>query len=196
MKFWPLRTRENSPQRAYLFLDERGLGTLHVDRPQALTAMRALQRGELPDGAVLFPNPQLRRIRSRHDTTTVTAHLYRGRRQRFQLRSVTDRNQVMDSLRGHPAVKASTIKTTPLLHHSGRQLAMFAILGAVFWMSYQTALTTSSGSDLQDQLSFMGWNGVPVPALPYVAAVTLLLAGGYSVWRPRRSRLYDELLFQ
>ncbi|WP_420459132.1 hypothetical protein [Neolewinella sp.] len=196
MKYWPLHTRKDSLKRAYLFLDGRGLGILRVDRPRALTAMRALQAGELPEGAVLFPNRQLLRVRSHHDSAAVTVRLHKGKTRRLQLRSVQDRDQLIEHLGKHPAVWTSATHTTPILQHSARQLALIAMLGGLFWMSYQTALTTSSGEKLATQLAIFNWGGTSVPALPYLVAVVLLAAAAYSLWWPRRSREVDEILFQ
>ncbi len=196
MKYWPLRTRKDSLKRAYLFLDERGLGTLHIDRPRALNAMRALQAGALPEGAVLFPNHQLLRVRSHQGSAAVTVRLHKGKTRRLQLRSVQDRNQLIEYLGDHPAVWTSATHTTPMLRHSARQLALIAMLGGLFWMSYQTALTTSSGEELATQLAIFNWGGTSVPALPSLVAVVLVAAAAYSLWWPRRSREVDEILFQ
>ena len=196
MNYWPLRTHKDSLKRAYLFLDERGLGTLHVDRPRALIAVRALRAGELPEGAVLFPNHQLLRVRSHHDSAAVTVWLYKGKTRRLQLRSVEDRDQLIEHLGNHPAVWTSATHTTPMLRHSAPQLALIAMLGALFWMSYQTALTTSSGEELATQLAIFDWRGTSVPAPPYLVGVGLLGAAAYSLWRSRRSRKVDEVLFQ
>ena len=195
MKYWPLRTRKNSPQRAYLFLDKRGLGTLHIDRHKALAAMREIQRGGLPEGAVLFPTHQLLRVRSHLHSTCVTARLHQGKTRRFELCSVVDRDRFFRHLREHPAVKISTIKTTPLLEHSVRQVALYVILGGLFWMSYQTALTTSGGKHLESQLSIVRWGDSPIPALPYVVGVVLLLAAVYRLRQSRSSRQVEEVLF-
>ena len=196
MNYWPLRTRKDSLQRAYLFSDERGLGTLDVDRPRALTAMRALQAGELPEGAVLFPNHQLLRVRAHHGSAAVTVRLHKGKTRRLQLRSVEDRDRLIEHLRNHPAVWTSATHTTPLLQHSARQLALIAMIGGLFWMSYQTVLTTNSGEELATQLAIFNWGGTSVPALPYLVALVLLAAAAYSLWWPRRSREVDEVLFK
>ena len=196
MKYWPLRIHKDSLQRAYLFLDERGLGTLHVDRPRALTAIRELQAGELPEGAVLFPNQQLLRVRAHRGSASVTVRLHRGKTQRLQLRSVADRDGLMEGLSSHPAVWTSATHTTPMLQHSARQLALIAMIGGLFWMSYQTALTTDSGEELATQLAIFDWHGISVPALPYLVALALLGSAAYSLRWPRRSREVDEVLFK
>ena len=190
MKYWPLQTKDSSSTVAYLFLDERGLGTLHVERPRALAAMRRLKRGELPEGAALIPNHQLLRIRSCRESRSVTARLHRNKSRRFRLQSTAARDELMVTLENHPAVKEALVETTPIIRHAAPQLGGAIILTALGYMSYQTAMTTSSGQELVSELA------LTTGSLPYLGAALLLLIALFAVWRrPRASREVDEVLF-
>ena len=189
MKYWPLQTKSPS-SLAYLFLDERGLGTLHVDHPQALTAMRQLRQGQLPEGAVLIPNHQLLRVRSCRDSLSVTARLHQNESRRFRLTSAEARDELMLSLKDHPAVRESLVETTPLIRHAAPQLGGVLILTALGYMSYRTALTTSSGEELISELHL-------IAPLPYLGFTLLFLVAIIAVWRrPGGSREVDEVLFE
>lgn len=197
MKYWPLKTNSKAKRLAYLFLDDRGLGTLHVERPEALDAMRQLQRGELPEGATLIPNHQLLRIQSCHASCTLTARMHRNKVRRFRLQTVTARDEVIDVLKEHPAVREASVQRTPLIRHAAPQLGGITILLALGYMSYRTALTTSSGEEMISELSLVGEASDLLPLMPYLLAGILLLVAIFAIWRrPEQSREVDEVLFE
>ncbi len=196
MNYWPTKPRLHSRQRSYLFITEAGLGSLTVPQPQAAAALRQLRHGILPAGAEVIPRNYLMRVESYKETKVLVARLTQGRAQRFQLRTVAARNEVMEVLRDHPAVKESNMQPQPLTDRVNPRLVLCAGLSALTWIAYELFVANQPVEGKITELAFGTFTYVPFVVLPLTVGSCALLAIGYSLWQARKDPPdLEEVLF-